>query len=123
MQVQGGQLFLPPPYFPMCQNGEKQQSPELATPLNEYSKRVQNLPPSKNGRVQNLPPLNSKFLTLPIFGGGKFWTLIISEGGQFRTLLFFFILAHREIRGWQEKRATLYNNNNIKTIVVVCFKA
>ena len=65
---------MPPSYFPMCQNGEKQQSPELATPLNEYSKRVQNLPPSKNGGVQNLPPLNSKFLALPIFGGGKFWT-------------------------------------------------
>ena len=82
---QGGKLFLPPPNFPMCQNGEKQQSPELATPSNG---RVQDLPPSKNGRVQDLPPLNSpKFWTLPFFGGGKFLT-IISEGGQFRTLFF-----------------------------------
>ena len=24
--IQGGLLFLPPPNFPMCQNGEKQQS-------------------------------------------------------------------------------------------------
>ena len=42
----------PPPNFPICQNEEKQQSTELATPSND---RVQNLPCSKKGRVQNLP--------------------------------------------------------------------
>jgi hypothetical protein len=29
--IQGVPQFLPPPCFPMCQNGEKKQSPELAT--------------------------------------------------------------------------------------------
>ena len=73
--VQGVSLFLPPPNFPMCKNGEKKQSPELATP--------------KNGRVHNLPPLNSpKFMTLPFFGSGKLWTLSFLECGQFMTLLF-----------------------------------
>ena len=103
--LQGWPPFFPPPNFPICQNGEEQQSPELATPSND---RVQNLPPSKNGRVQNLPPLNSpKFWTLPIFGCGKFWTLSFQRVAQFR---FFSILAHREIRGGgREWRSILYH--------------
>ena len=40
--VQGGPLFLPPPNFPMFQNGVKQLSPELATPSSD---RVQNFTP------------------------------------------------------------------------------
>ena len=73
--IQGGPLFLPPPNFPMCQNGEKQQSPELATPSND---RVQSLPPPKIGRVHNFGE----------FRGGKFWILPFSEGDKFWTLSF-----------------------------------
>ena len=97
--------FLPPPNFPMCQNPEKKHH-ELATLWND---QVQDLPPQKNGRVQNLPPLNSPQLgTLPFFGGWQVLNLVISEGGQFRTLVFFWILAHREIWGWQAGSNTLY---------------
>jgi hypothetical protein len=51
---QGVLLFLPPPYFLMCQNGEEKN-------------RVQNLPPLKNG-----PVLGWQVVDSAIFGGGKF---------------------------------------------------
>ena len=60
--LQGGPLFLPPPNFPMCQNGENNRV--LNWPPSEIT-RVQNLPPPKIGRVQNFGE----------FRGGKFWTL------------------------------------------------
>ena len=76
-------FFLPPPNFPLCQNPEKN--------------RVPNWPPPKNGRVQDLAPLNS-----PELG-----TLLFFGGGQFGTLFFFWILAHKQIWGWQEESDTL----------------
>ena len=62
---------------------KKWQSPELATP--------------KLTRVGDSA----------IFLGWQVLDLVISEGGQFRTLFFFWILAHREILGWQEGTDTL----------------
>ena len=68
---------------------------------------------------QNLPPteLASPKLTRvgdsAIFWGWQVLDLVISEGGKFRTLFFFWLLAHREIWGWQEGSNTLYIPENV----------
>ena len=83
--LQGWPLFLPPPYFPMCQNGEKieswtghplkWQSPELAT-----LKKLQS-------PVLSTPKF-TKVLDSANFWGWQVLDSVISEGGQFGTRLF-----------------------------------
>ena len=92
----GWLILLATPKFPYVPESRKNRV--LNWSPSEMAK-VLDFPPPKNGRVPNSGG-GSKFWTLPFFGGGK--------GGQFRTQFFFWILAHREIWGWQEGSATLY---------------
>ena len=70
-------------------------SPELATPKKWQSPGL-------------ATPKLTRFVDSAIFWGWQVLDFVISEGGQFWTLFFFWILAHREIWGWQEGSATLY---------------
>ena len=90
------------PLISLCARMEKNNR-VMNWPPSEMT-RVQNLPPPKIGRVQNFGEFRGggKSWTLAFLEGGKFWILSFERGGQFRTLLVFSILAHREIRGWQE---------------------
>ena len=86
-------VFDPSCYPQMCQNPEINKSPEIAT-LRTCHPQKMAVPNSGEFR-------GGKFWTLPCFWGWQVLDLIISEGGQFITV-FFLILAHREIWGWQE---------------------
>ena len=98
--VQGVPLFLPPPYLPMCQNGEKQHNPELATLKNDTSPELAT--PQKMAESRTLVSLGVVSCGLCHFLGLQVLDLVISES-QFRTQFFSSSrFWHKEISDWQE---------------------
>ena len=102
--IQGVSSFLPPPNFPMCQNPakiteswtghhQKWQSPELATPKMTESRTLVCLGVVSSGLCHFLGMASSWLY--------HFW------GWPVQDSVIFWILAHREIRGWQEGWNTL----------------
>ena len=79
---------------------KQQQSHELATLKNWQSPQLATLIKWQSPELAN--PKLTKVLDSANFWGWQVLDSVISEGGRFRTRLFFFILAHMEIRGWQE---------------------
>ena len=85
----------------MCQSGEKQQNRILNWPTHQMTE-TKTCHPKKLQSPGLATPEFTKVLDSANFWGWQVLDSVISEGGQFRTLLFFSIMEHRKIRGWQE---------------------